>query len=117
MHLTFLGKGGSQVKDCPTLYATDQGSYVVAGWQTNRSDTVEIPHLLLGFTERDTLIGATLTDTGRGTFALTGRPITDTETLDQLDLESDETAIEVPRTERTLYGADASRRAAGQPLS
>lgn len=44
-----------------------------------------------------------------GTFTLTGRPITDDETLAQLDLADDETAIEVPKLERTFYGA-ASRR-------
>ncbi|WP_406267402.1 hypothetical protein OH799_22265 [Nocardia sp. NBC_00881] len=117
MHLTFLGKAGSQVKDCPTLYATDHDSYVVAGWQTDRPETIEIPHLLLGFAERNTFVGATLADTGRGTFLLTGRPITDTETLDQIDLESDETAIEVPKVERTFYGANTARRQTGQPIS
>ena len=66
MHLTFLGKGGSGVKDCPTLFATEKGTYLVQGWKTGRSDTVEIPHLLTGFAEQDTFIGATMTDTGRG---------------------------------------------------
>jgi hypothetical protein len=110
MHLTFLGKGGSGVKDCPTLFATEKGTYLVQGWRTGRSDTVEIPHLLTGFAEQDTFIGAAMTDTGRGTFTLVGRPVTETDTLAQLDLEDDETAIEVPKLERTFYGATARQR-------
>lgn len=113
MRLTFLGKGGSTVNDCPALYATDHGSYLIQGWQTGQPGTIEIPHLILGFAESRTFVGAPLTDTGRGTFRITGRPITDAETLDQLHLADDETAIEVPKTERTFYGATA----AIQPLA
>lgn len=51
-----------------------------------------------------------MTDTGRGTFTLSGRPITDAETLGQLTLAADETAIEVPKLERTFYGAAVDRR-------
>jgi hypothetical protein len=58
----------------------------------------------------DTFIGATLTDTGRGTFLVTGRPITDRETLGQMTMETYETAIEVPKAERTFYGATTSRQ-------
>ncbi|WP_330233402.1 hypothetical protein OHA40_13585 [Nocardia sp. NBC_00508] len=45
-----------------------------------------------------------LGDTGRGTFTLTGRPVTQTEVLDQLTMETYETAIEVPKMERTYFG-------------
>jgi hypothetical protein len=110
MRLTFLGKGGSQVNDCPALYATDCGTYVIVGWLTDTRGTIEIPHLLLGFAEPRTFIGALLTDTGRGTFSVTGRPIDDAETLDQLHLADGETAIEVPKCERTYYGATAARQ-------
>ncbi len=109
MSLRFLGKGGSDRNGCPSLFAKDN-SYVVAGWRTGRPETVEIPHLLTGFAEPDTFIGAMMTDTGRGTFTLTGRPITDSETLVELDLADDETAIETPKSERTFYGATAARR-------
>lgn len=105
MPLTFLGKGGSDDGGCPTLYATDQGSYLAQGWKTGQPETIEIPHLLLGFVEPDTFIGASLVDTGRGTFTLTGTPITDYETLSQLELAVNETAIEVPKAERKFYGA------------
>jgi hypothetical protein len=91
------------------LLANGPSGYVVQAWKTNRADTVELPHLLLGFLEPDTFIGATLTDTGRGTFRLTGRPVTELELLAQLDLANDETAIEVPKLERTFYGAASAR--------
>lgn len=105
MRLQFLGKGGSDVGGCPTLYATDQNSYLVQGWETATPETIEIPHLLTGFAEPDTFIGSAMTDTGRGTFTLSGRPVAAPETLAQLDLASNETAIEVPKIRRTFYGA------------
>ncbi|MFJ1455132.1 hypothetical protein [Nocardia sp. N2S4-5] len=66
---------------------------------------MEIPHLLTGFAEPGTFIGATMTDTGRGTFTLTGTPVTDSETLAQMDIYPDETVIEVRKAERAFYGA------------
>jgi hypothetical protein len=107
MNIRFLGKGGSDKTGCPSLYATDRDSYIVQGWQTTTPETVEIPHLLTGFAEEGTFIGAFLTDTGRGTFRLEGRPITDRVTLNKLILEPNETAIEVPKAERTYYGGTA----------
>ncbi|NEW46041.1 hypothetical protein GV794_19355 [Nocardia cyriacigeorgica] len=91
------------------MYATDQGSYLVQGWRTDEPETVEIPHLLLGFAEPDTFVGSTMAATGRGTFTLSGRPVTEPDTLAQLDLAEDETAIEVPKLERNFYGASAAR--------
>ncbi|NEW38195.1 hypothetical protein GV794_18640 [Nocardia cyriacigeorgica] len=110
MRIRFLGRGGSGTNDCPTLYATDQDSYIVQGWTTDREGTVEIPHLLIGFAEPRDYIGATLADTGRGTFTLSGRLVKEPDVLDQLTLAEDETAIEVPRRERTFYGATAERQ-------
>jgi hypothetical protein len=91
------------------LLANDPNGYVVQAWKTDRADTVELPHLLLVFLEPDTFIGATLAYTGRGTFRLTGRPITAPDLLAQLDLADGETAIEVPKLERTSYGAAGTR--------
>lgn len=108
MTLTLLGKGGSEANGCPSLYATDH-EYVVQGWETGEPGTVEIPHLLTGFAEPDTFIGATMTDTGRGTFTLSGRPVTEPETLAQLELADDEAAIEVEKKVRTFYGATGRR--------
>lgn len=105
MRLKFLGKGGSDTGDCPSLYATDRLSYVVQGWRADDPESIEIPHLLTGFAEAGTYIGATMTDTGRGTFTLSGRPITESETLAQMDLAPGESAVEVPKLKRTYYGA------------
>lgn len=104
MRLRFLGKGGSDQKACPTLYDTDQGSFLVQGWKTGNPETVEIPHLLLGFADQGSFIAASMTDTGRGTFTLSGRSITDSEILEQLTMEHYETVIEVPKAERTYFG-------------
>lgn len=104
MRIRFLGRGGSADGDCPTLYATDQDTYLVLGWKTGQPETVEIPHLLPGFTEPDTYIGATMTDTGRGTFRLNGTPVIDPVTLAQMTIADHETAVEVPKERRTYYG-------------
>ncbi|AHH19637.1 hypothetical protein NONO_c48530 [Nocardia nova SH22a] len=109
MRLKFLGKGGSGAGGCPTLYATDRGSYLVQGWVTPEHGKVEIPHLLLGFAEPDTYVGARLTDTGRGTFTLTGHAVTEPGVVGQLTLADDETAIEVPKRERKFYGVTPGR--------
>ncbi|ATL72095.1 hypothetical protein CRH09_25240 [Nocardia terpenica] len=104
MRLHFLGKGGTQGGGCPSLYVTDRSTYVIQGWKTDTPGTIEIPHLLLGFALPDTFVGAALTDTGRGTFALSGTPVTDPEALAQMDIYSDETCVEVPQCGRTFYG-------------
>jgi hypothetical protein len=108
MRLYFLGKGGSEGGGCPSLYFTDRDTYVVQGWQTDKPDTVEIPQLLLGFVQPETFVGAAMTDTGRGTFALSGAPVTDGEALAQMDIYPNETAIEVSKRERMYYGNAAS---------
>ena len=104
MRLQFLGKCGSQGGGCPSLYATDQDTYVVQGWKTEKPATIEIPHLLLGLVEPDTYVGATMTDTGRGTFTLSGTSVTEAATLEQMDIYPDETCVEVPKLGRTFYG-------------
>ncbi|MEU0543903.1 hypothetical protein [Nocardia sp. NPDC005978] len=108
MRLRFLGKNGSKVGDCPSLFVTDRDTYLVQGWKTGTPETVEIPHVLLSYVEPDTFIGATMTDSGRGTFTLAGRPITEPETLDQLTMETYESAIEVPKNRRAFYGGAAA---------
>ena len=50
-----------------------------------------------------------MTDTGRGTFTLSGQLIIDSDALAQLDPASDETAIEVPKFTREFYGAATGR--------
>ncbi len=107
MRLRYLGSGGSNHDGCPTLYATDEDSYVVVGWRTETVGKVEIPHLLTGFAEPRSYIGAMLSDTGRGMFALCGRPVTDHETLAQMKVEDHETAIVVEKKVRTYFGVPA----------
>jgi hypothetical protein len=109
MEVRFLGKCGSTGGNCPTLLSCDDG-YLVQAWTTESPGTVELPHRLLGFLEPDTFIGTPMTDTGRGTFLLTGTPVTDPATLVQLDIADDETVIAVPKAERTFYGATAARQ-------
>ncbi|MGW0180119.1 hypothetical protein [Nocardia sp. NPDC003345] len=87
------------------MYVSDEGTYVVQGWTTDRQGTVEIPHLLPAFAEPNTFIGATMIDTGRGTFTLSGRAVKEPEALAQLQLAEDESVIEVPKRERSHYGA------------
>jgi hypothetical protein len=104
LRLRFLGTGDSGKTNCPTLYATDRGTYVVQGWKTGTPETVEIPHMLLGYLEKGTFLDAVLTDTGRGTFLVTGSPISDRATLDQMTFQPNETAIEVSMKERSYFG-------------
>ncbi|WP_067653566.1 hypothetical protein [Nocardia harenae] len=104
MNIRFLGKGGTTGGGCPSLYATDRGTYLAQGWRTGAPERIEIPHLLLGFAEPDTYVGAAMTDTGRGTFTLTGKPVTDPATLAKMDIYPGETVVEVPRMTREFYG-------------
>ncbi|WP_280266533.1 hypothetical protein [Nocardia wallacei] len=104
IRLRFLGTGDSGKTNCPTLYATDRGTYVVQGWKTGAPGTVEIPHMLLGYLENQTFIDTALVDSGRGTFTLTGRPIDDAPTLEQMTFQPNETAIEVPMKGRSYFG-------------
>ncbi|WP_039828102.1 hypothetical protein [Nocardia testacea] len=106
MKLRFLGKNTGQHQS-PTLYATDHDSYVLQGWRTDRDDTVEIPHQLLGYLEWGTFLDAPHQDTGRGTFYLTGRPITDTETLSQMDIPDHEASVEIGRGKEVRPDATA----------
>lgn len=107
MRLTFLGKS-TQGGGSPTLYATDQDTYVVQGWKVagKPANLVEIPESLLGYLVPGTELGAPLRATGRrwrgdagecGTYTLTGRQVADAETLEQISLPDHELCIEVGR--------------------
>ncbi|MEV0360702.1 hypothetical protein AB0H71_32060 [Nocardia sp. NPDC050697] len=106
--MQFLGRGGTEGGGCPSLFAAEGDAYVVQGWRTEAPGVIEIPHLLLGFALPDTFIGATMTDTGRGTFTLQGEPLPDAETLAGMDIDPGETAVVVPRVAREFYGNAAS---------
>lgn len=95
MKLERLG-GDSTDGHSPTLFLSDRGSYVTQGWNTDRPDTIEIPHRLIRYLKPGTCLGALLRDTGHGTFLLTGEPVTDAEALEQMRVPDYEAAIEVP---------------------
>ena len=95
MRLTFLGKD-TQGGGSPTLFATDQDTYVVQGWKVpGQRTSVEIPKALLRHLEGQPSLDAALTDTGRDSFILSGAEVTDAETLSQMDIPGHETCVEV----------------------
>jgi hypothetical protein len=101
MRLTFLGKS-TQGGGSPTLFSTDRYTYVVQGWAVaGQSECVEIPKRLLAYLERNTRLGADLHDTGHNSFIVSGSPVTDTETLSQMDIPGHETCVEVPKVEES----------------
>ncbi|MFE4461752.1 hypothetical protein ACFROC_30750 [Nocardia tengchongensis] len=108
MSLKFLGKSttGNQ---SPTLYLGDN-SYIVQGWRVpDRPDLVEIPHALLAYLEAGTCLGVLLTDTGHGTFTLTGTPIADPAILAEMDIPDHEASVEVPVGQEIRPDVVASR--------
>lgn len=97
MKLRLLG-GPTGNEGSPRLWIDDdRGIYFVQGLKVpGHFDQVEIPHMLLTWLEPDTHLGATLTDSGLGTFTLTGRPVTDVEALAQIQTPPHEICVEVP---------------------
>lgn len=107
MRLTFLGKS-TQGGGSPTLYATDRDTYVVQGWRVagGPANLVEIPASLLGYLLPATQLGEPLHPTGRrwcgdsgecGTYTLSGRHVTDPETLRQMSVPGHESCVEVAK--------------------
>ncbi|MBF6340090.1 hypothetical protein IU450_30000 [Nocardia abscessus] len=94
MKLERLG-GDSTDGQSPTLFRSDRRTYVVQGWSTDSTGTIEIPHRLIRHLVPGTCLGALLRDTGHGTFILTGSPVTDAEALEQIRLPGHESAVEV----------------------
>lgn len=117
MRLRFLGKNSTPTNS-PTLYATDQGSYVVQGWivtdpdilaQVEVSDDetlVEIPPALLTNLANDGVTGevsrialpiAHVTDGGN--YVIKAARVTDPATLAQMSIPDHETCVEVARSD------------------
>lgn len=108
MQLTFLGKA-TQGGGSPTLFATDRYTYVVQGWRvTGQHDSVEIPKRLLAHLEPDTRLGTELHDTGRGSFIVSGAPVTDADALSQMDIPGHETCVEVRKEKEGKTGGAAT---------
>ncbi|MFF7130447.1 hypothetical protein [Streptomyces sp. NPDC008240] len=135
MKLRFLGKN-STVGDCPTLYATDQDTYLVQGWRIFANDllmqleipdektAVEVPTELFEHLTKDGLPTGEIKRledpimilTPGGTFVVQGREVTDPETLAQMEIPDYETVVEVPKAAITALleeprGADLQRKA------
>ncbi|MFC9424228.1 hypothetical protein [Streptomyces sp. NPDC056987] len=120
MKLRFLGKN-STPGDSPTLYASDQGSYVVQGWKVLANDllmqlnvpvghtVVEVPIELFEHLTKDGLPSGEIKRfeapimlvTEQGTCIVQGPEMRDAEALSQMRLPDYEDCIEVPMSSIT----------------
>lgn len=116
MELRFLGRettGGQS----PTLYATDQASYLVQGWIVTDADIlamfdlaedetlVEVYPQLMAHLAKDGLGGEVTHEVypivhvrENGRYILRGKRVTDTKALVQMSIPDHETAIEIPKS-------------------
>jgi hypothetical protein len=121
--LRFLGKDSTPTNS-PTLYATDQDSYVVQGWVvTDRAalarlvvgedeTLVEVPAALLEYLALDGLDGQVINMvspivavTPDGHYIIQGKHVTDTEALRQMSIPDHETCVQVEKSAMlTLVG-------------
>lgn len=102
MTLRLLG-GPTGNEGSPRLWIDEErGIYFVQGLGVpDHPDQVEIPHMLLTWLKPDTHLGSILTDSGIGTFTLTGTPVTDPEALAHIQTPAHETCVEVPAATTT----------------
>lgn len=116
MRLTFLGKE-SQPSQSPTLYVSDNDSFIVQGWivtdpavlaQLNINDSetvVEVPPGLLAHLTKDGLSGDVnnlvppiMHVLESGNYIIQGTRVTDAEALGQMDIPDHETCVEVTKS-------------------
>jgi len=114
--LRFLGKDSTPTNS-PTLYATDQDSYVVQGWIVTDATTlarlavpddetiVEVPAALLDHLALDGLDGEVTNAVApvvhvapNGNFIIRGERVTDTEALSQMSIPDHETCVQVTKS-------------------
>jgi hypothetical protein len=120
MKLRFLGKN-STPGDSPTLYASDQDSYVVQGWKVYAQDllmqlevpvghtVVEVPTELFEHLTKDgqqsgeikNFAAPIMLVTEQGTCIVQGQQMHDDEALSQMRMPDYETCIEVPKSSIT----------------
>ncbi|MGW8553327.1 hypothetical protein [Streptomyces tubercidicus] len=120
MKLRFLGKN-STPGDSPTLYASDQDSYVVQGWKVFAQDllmqldvpegqtAVEVPTELFEHLTKDGLTHGEIKKfeapimllTDQGTCIVQGPVMRDAEALSQMRLPDYEDCVEVPKSSIT----------------
>ncbi|GAA5158166.1 hypothetical protein GCM10023321_37550 [Pseudonocardia eucalypti] len=116
MQLRFLGKESTPTNS-PTLYASDEGSYVIQGWIVTdtavltrltvpaNETLVEVPPGLLDYLALDGMDPSTkhpvppiVHVTERGNFIIQGPRVTDPATLKQMDIPDHETCIHLARS-------------------
>ncbi len=117
MQLRFLGKN-STPGDSPTLYASDQESYVIQGWKVYANDllmkldvpagqtVIEVPTELFEHLTKDgqetgeikKFANPIMLVTEQGTCILQGPEMLDAEALSQMRMPDYETCIEVPKS-------------------
>jgi hypothetical protein len=115
VRLRFLGKNSTPTNS-PTLYATDQDSYVVQGWIVTDPDVlarhdlpddetlVEVPPALLKYLSLDGLDGVVqrpvdpIVDTmPNGNYVIQGKRVIDAEALSQMSIPDHETCVLVAK--------------------
>lgn len=119
MRLRFLGKD-SPIDDSPTLYDTDRNTYLVQGWKVTdpsllaRLDLgpgetcVEVTTRLMFYLSKSRLTNTENAElpliirTGRDTYVIKGRQVTDAGALAQLKMPEHETVVEVSTTLRAV---------------
>ena len=116
MRLTFLGKE-SVPDQSPTLYATDDDSYIVQGWivtdpqivaaivVADDETIVEVPPKLMVHLAKDGLMGDIVNMippivhvADNGNYIVRGKRVTDQEALGQMNIPDHETCVEVSRS-------------------
>ncbi len=116
MKLRFLGKDSTPTNS-PTLYATDQDSYLVQGWIVSDvaalarltlpddETIVEVPPALLDYLAVDGLDGEVhgvrppiVGITPSGNYIIQGKRVTDAEVLGQMSIPDHETCIHVTKS-------------------
>jgi len=114
--LRFLGKNSTPTNS-PTLYATDQDSYVIQGWivtdaailtrlaVSDDETIVEVPPALLDHLVLDGLDGEVsnvvppIVDvTPGGNYIIQGKRVTDAEALSQMSIPDHETCVQVTKS-------------------
>lgn len=123
MHVTFLGKDpGSEKDECPSLYDTDRGTYLVQGWKVDDpavlaqldlapwETCVEVPRALMSRLANSGQLDVpddgpavpVILLTERDTYVVKGQVVTDAEALAHMDIPDHESVVEVPRALRTV---------------
>jgi hypothetical protein len=113
--LRFLGKDSTPTNS-PTLYATDEDSYIVQGWivtdaailagldVADAETVVEVPAALLSHLARDGVVGEVTNAAWpivhvkeNGNYIVQGPRVTDVEALSQMTIPDHETCVAVTK--------------------